>query len=107
MLAYRTMRGRAQCGLLLLAALGAAGLVEDPAPSPDDATVHSGGTAAARTGTRARDADHGLQTSTSVGAQRSRAAAEGGLLSATFCAKMNATAHPLTMTTRSFARTES
>ena len=59
--ALPTMRGRAQCGLLLLAALGAAGLVEDPAPSPDDATVHSGGTAAARTGTRARDADHADQ----------------------------------------------
>ena len=101
----RPGRGRVQCGLLLLAALGAAGLVEDP-----DAPVHAGQPTAAWTGAHpsAEGTDHAGRHVTHVGGCPTLSGGRGGgLLSATRCAEMNATAQPLTMRTRSFARTGS
>jgi len=66
----RPGRGRVQCGLLLLAALGAAGLVEDP-----DAPVHAGQPTAAWTGAHpsAEGTDHAGRHVTRLGRPRREA----------------------------------
>ena len=73
----RPGRGRVQCGLLLLAALGAAGLVEDP-----DAAVHAGQPTAAWTGAHpsAEGTDHAGRHVTRVGGCPTLSGGRGGRL---------------------------